>query len=517
MGLGAVSLWPLDASSSHRLGVDARHRVGAGVGDMALHRRLLRLGALPHHAHYRSDRGLYYRGSSVAIGFDFGLGWNHFTFIASDRFVDSNPHSHYLPASRVQNIYQQTTVINNYNTINNTVINNGIPSSHIPAVARQEVRKVSVQEWNPATQTQIAPDRIQQSGATPVIYRPQTPKAVAQAAENPNSRVHSELAKRAIVTTEQRLAIPASSITTTGQRLGTPASSITTTGQHLGTPASSIATTPQRLGTPAGSITTTPQRPLVTPAPSGNPTGQPLGTPASSITTTGQRLGTPASGITTTGQTLGTPAGTITTTPQRPLVTPATPATPGTAHQATKPVTPAVSANPRRPHRPAPQPTFGRLNNPRRPDWSSLRTPCLPRACSIPTPSPRAPSRRGFPSTPHHRHPRHRGAPTRPLHRRRVSRRSRRFIRLRPTTRSRPRARAGPSNPSRWKPSRASSARPRAVTRRPAAAPAACRRARIAPDPRRTKTRPIRTNGNKPLPTNPGTSHAARSRIIFWL
>ncbi len=301
---------------------------------------------LPYQAQYRSGLGLLYRGSSVAIGFDFGLSWNHFTFIASDRFVDNSPYSHYLPASRVQNIYQQTTVINNYNTINNTVINNGIPTSHIPAVARREVRKVAVQEWNPATQTHVAPDRIQQSGATPVIYRPQTPKAMAQAAENPGSRAHTELAKRAIVTTEQRLAIPASSITTTGQRLGTPASGITTTGQ--------------KLGTPAGSITTTPQRPLVTPAAGAAPTGQHLGTPASSITTTGQRLvtpagsitttpqpvGTPAGRITTTGQQLGTPAGTITTTPQRPLVTPGTPAAPGSPHPVAKPITPTVTVNP---------------------------------------------------------------------------------------------------------------------------------------------------------------------------
>ena len=183
---------------------------------------------LPHHAVFEPGIGLFFRGSHVSIGFDFGLSWNHFTFIGSDRFCDSNPRAHYLPASRVENIYQQTTVINNYNiTSNNTVINNGIPASQIPAVARQEVRKVSVREMSPANQTQVAPDRVQQSGATPVIYRPQSPKAMAQAAENPASRVHTELAKKAITTTEQRLAIPASSITTTGQRLGTPASSIT--------------------------------------------------------------------------------------------------------------------------------------------------------------------------------------------------------------------------------------------------------------------------------------------------
>ena len=180
---------------------------------------------LPHYASYRHGDGFYYGGSRVSVGFEFGLSFGHFTFIAADRFCDPNPHSFYLPATRVQTVYKQTTVINNY-TINNSnvVINQGIPANHIPAVARQEVRKVSVQEWNPSTHASVAPDRVQQAGATPVIYRPQSPQVMQKAAENPASRVHTELAKRAITTTQQRLATPAASITTTPQRpLVTPA------------------------------------------------------------------------------------------------------------------------------------------------------------------------------------------------------------------------------------------------------------------------------------------------------
>lgn len=172
---------------------------------------------LPHRAYFRGD-SFFFGTSRVSIGFDFGLGWGHFTFIGRDRFCDSNPHNFFLPATRARQVFNQTTVINNYTINNNTIINHGIPTSHIPAIARNEVRKVSVREWNDPAQSRIAPDRVQQDGATPVIYRPQTPKIVTQAAENPSSRVHSELAKKAITTTEQRLAIPASSITTTPAR-----------------------------------------------------------------------------------------------------------------------------------------------------------------------------------------------------------------------------------------------------------------------------------------------------------
>ncbi len=237
---------------------------------------------LPYYATYRHGEGMYYRGSRVAIGFDFGLSFGHFTFIASDRFCDNNPHAYYLPATRVQKVYNQTTVINNY-TINNSsvVINQGIPANNIPAVARQEVRKVSVQEWNATTHASVAPDRVQHAGATPVIYRPQSPQVMQKAAESPTSRIHTELAKQAISTSQQRLTTPAASLTTTPQRpLVTPA-----TRPFVQPPANTKPVTPTVTGNVPRSATTGAaanvrpfDQPATTPQP--HPTVTPRAVPA---------------------------------------------------------------------------------------------------------------------------------------------------------------------------------------------------------------------------------------------
>src|ERR1019366_4957095 len=58
VGLGAVSLWPLVFASALRLGLDAGPRLGAGLGDMACHRGLLRLGAASAVRDFRCAVGL---------------------------------------------------------------------------------------------------------------------------------------------------------------------------------------------------------------------------------------------------------------------------------------------------------------------------------------------------------------------------------------------------------------------------------------------------------------------------
>ena len=45
LGLGAVPLWPVVCAPALRLGLDAGSSLGAGLGDVADGRRLLRLGA----------------------------------------------------------------------------------------------------------------------------------------------------------------------------------------------------------------------------------------------------------------------------------------------------------------------------------------------------------------------------------------------------------------------------------------------------------------------------------------
>jgi hypothetical protein len=45
VGLGAIPLWPLVSALALGLVLDAGHRLGAIVGDVAVFKRLLRLGA----------------------------------------------------------------------------------------------------------------------------------------------------------------------------------------------------------------------------------------------------------------------------------------------------------------------------------------------------------------------------------------------------------------------------------------------------------------------------------------
>lgn len=86
---------------------------------------------LPPLAVYRPGVGFFYRGTSVSWGFDFGLSMNCFTFVTRRDFNMHNPRRHCVEPSRVTQIFNQTTVINNYNVNQNTVVNNGIAINQI--------------------------------------------------------------------------------------------------------------------------------------------------------------------------------------------------------------------------------------------------------------------------------------------------------------------------------------------------------------------------------------------------
>ena len=68
LGLGAVSLWPLESQSRLRLVVGAGHVLGPGVGELARMRRLLRLGAAAAVGALRSGSGLPHRRQALGRG-----------------------------------------------------------------------------------------------------------------------------------------------------------------------------------------------------------------------------------------------------------------------------------------------------------------------------------------------------------------------------------------------------------------------------------------------------------------
>ncbi len=101
---------------------------------------------LPPFTVYQPGIGFMYRGSSVAVGFDFGLSAGCFTFVSVGNFCQPHPRNYCVPRPQVTQIYNQTTIINNYNydSHNHTIINHGVPVATIGEAAHRPIQPVSV-------------------------------------------------------------------------------------------------------------------------------------------------------------------------------------------------------------------------------------------------------------------------------------------------------------------------------------------------------------------------------------
>lgn len=137
---------------------------------------------LPPEAYYRAGVGFTYYGRGVSVGFDFGLTAFHYSFVSYGNFCDSSPYRHYVPRHRTQDIYRNTTVVNNYVVgNNNTIINRGVGRETVAARAGQNnIREVSVRarpsQELAGTRSGVRADQIERRGNESVVYRPELPK-----------------------------------------------------------------------------------------------------------------------------------------------------------------------------------------------------------------------------------------------------------------------------------------------------------------------------------------------------
>jgi hypothetical protein len=99
---------------------------------------------LPPNAIYRPGIGMVYNGVTIYAGFNFGIGVNLFTFVPTQNFCSSHPSRYRVPMAQVTQVYNQTTVINNYNVKNNIIVNNGIPARHIARVTGLQIHPVTL-------------------------------------------------------------------------------------------------------------------------------------------------------------------------------------------------------------------------------------------------------------------------------------------------------------------------------------------------------------------------------------
>ena len=98
---------------------------------------------LPPFAVYQPGIGFTYRGANVSVGFDFGLSVGCFTFVSVGNFCQPHPRSYCVPRQQVTQIYNQTTIINNYGSYNRTIVNHGVPVTTIGAAAHHPIQPIS--------------------------------------------------------------------------------------------------------------------------------------------------------------------------------------------------------------------------------------------------------------------------------------------------------------------------------------------------------------------------------------
>jgi len=126
---------------------------------------------LPPHANYVAGSGFFHGGVAVGVSFEFGLSAHHYTFMPIRHLADRNPHRYFASTGQAPTIFNQTVVVNNYGSRNNTVINNGVDVDRVAALTHREIHRVPIREMSEARNPAIRPDRVEQEGKEPVIYR----------------------------------------------------------------------------------------------------------------------------------------------------------------------------------------------------------------------------------------------------------------------------------------------------------------------------------------------------------
>ena len=134
---------------------------------------------LPPAAYYRSGVGFSYYGSSVGVNFGFGLGASCFTFVSWGHFRDPHPYHYRVASHQVTQIYNHTTIVNNYGRgRNNTVVNHGIPADRVREHTRTELRPVSLRDHTVSAGLGRG-ERLERDGRSLVVNRPRIPESAA--------------------------------------------------------------------------------------------------------------------------------------------------------------------------------------------------------------------------------------------------------------------------------------------------------------------------------------------------
>jgi hypothetical protein len=141
---------------------------------------------LPPRCYAVSGFGLWFGGGAVSVGFDFGLPFHHYSFVPLHRIGDRNPGLHVVRGDRVRNVYNNSTVINNYIVNNGTVVNQGMGRDRIASMTKAQIPTARLVDARPVQgRPGLRAERIEGSGSSLVVTRPHAPVETAPAAKPP--------------------------------------------------------------------------------------------------------------------------------------------------------------------------------------------------------------------------------------------------------------------------------------------------------------------------------------------
>ena len=182
---------------------------------------------MPPGCGYRSGIGLTWYGRGVSVGFDFGLGWNAFSYVPIGNFCDWHVSRHFLPENRLRAVHGSAVTVNRIAVHNHTLVNNGIEPNTIARASRTKIPTMHVRETAALPVNHAAkPERLESSGNSLTVVRPQLPK-------NPPAVVTTASASRGTATTHAR-----------PLNLGNSAQATATARLNAATPPNSGGTTP---------------------------------------------------------------------------------------------------------------------------------------------------------------------------------------------------------------------------------------------------------------------------------
>lgn len=139
---------------------------------------------LPPACGWSTGVGLTWHGSSISVGFGFGLSYGSYCFVPSRSFFHPHPYRHGVPGQQANQIYNNSTVVNNVITgNNNTIINGGIAPERLPASTRSELRKVALRDVSPGKGVPENPGQINDRRGELAVYRPKVPPQLSRPAK----------------------------------------------------------------------------------------------------------------------------------------------------------------------------------------------------------------------------------------------------------------------------------------------------------------------------------------------